>query len=210
MPGGAEDRAGREARWGVEASASVETGNYNRAVTLYTRTGDTGQTSLFGGGRVAKSEARVDAYGEVDELNAWLGSARAGIDDPQVAEWLGLIQRDLFALGAHLADSRSGAADRDEKTALGAEDVRRLEGWIDAADAEVAPLRSFILPGGSRAGGMLHVARTVCRRAERRIVSLGAEAVDPLHLTYINRLSDLLFALARLMNHRANAIEDSW
>lgn len=195
---------------GVEAWAFVRGDDYNRAVPLYTRTGDVGDTALFGGGRVPKSAARVEAYGEVDELNAWLGAVRVETDDAQVIGWLGRIQRDLFALGASLADAGGRVAGRGAKTELGDEAVRRLERWIDEADAEVPPLRTFILPGGSRPGAMLHVARTVCRRAERRIVSLGPEAVDPLHLAYINRLSDLLFAIARLVNHRATTVEESW
>ncbi len=176
---------------------------------LYTRTGDAGQTSLFDGTRVSKGDARVDAYGEVDELNAWLGVVRAsGLDADLDAEVLQL-QRDLFALGARLADPAEKIADRVTKAALDEGAVERLERLIDRLDAEVPPLRRFILAGGSPGGAALHVARTVCRRAERRIVAL-TPPVDAVLLRYVNRLSDLLFALARAANHRAGHPETEW
>lgn len=177
---------------------------------IYTRTGDRGETGLFNGTRVPKSDARVDAYGEVDELNAMLGVARAAGLDRDIDEVLVHVQRDLFALGARLADPARRIAGRVTKTDLAAEDVTRLETWIDRFEEELPALRHFILPGGSDAGADLHLARTVCRRAERRIVGLGRDAVDPVIVTYVNRLSDLLFILARVVNKRAGVAETTW
>jgi cob(I)alamin adenosyltransferase len=179
-------------------------------VKIYTRTGDTGDTALFDGTRVRKSDPRVDAYGEVDELNAVLGLVRAHGVDAALDAWLDHLQRDLFALGARLADPGARIAGRVTKVSLGTDDVARLEGWIDAAEAELVPLRRFILPGGSAAGAALHLARTVCRRAERGIIGLGEGAVEPVLLAYVNRLSDLLFVLARLANARAGRTEVEW
>ena len=176
---------------------------------IYTRTGDTGETSLFGGTRVKKNDDRVDAYGEVDETNAWLGLARASRLDADLDGALVQIQRDLFALGAQLADPADKIAARVTKATLGDDDVARLEGIIDRLEAELPPLRRFILAGGTPAGAALHVARTVCRRAERRIVALQPP-VDPVLLRYVNRLSDLLFVLARAVNHRAGVAETEW
>jgi cob(I)alamin adenosyltransferase len=178
---------------------------------IYTKTGDRGDTGLFDGTRVSKADPRVEAYGEVDELNAWLGMARAGAGaDPEVGASLVHIQRDLFALGAMLADPRQKIAARVEKAALTEERVLALEQLIDELEASLPPLRSFVLAGGSSAGAALHVARTVCRRAERRVVGLGADAVDPLVVTYLNRLSDLLFVMARATNARAGVTETEW
>ena len=176
---------------------------------IYTRTGDTGETSLFDGTRVHKSDTRVDAYGEVDELNACLGLARASGTDADIDAVLVRLQRDLFALGAQLADPGDGLAVVAAKAVLGDEDVARLEQAIDRFEAELTPLRRFILAGGSPAGAALHVARAVCRRAERRMVALEP-AVDGVLLRYINRLSDLLFVIARAVNHRAGASETEW
>jgi cob(I)alamin adenosyltransferase len=178
-------------------------------VTLYTRTGDSGETSLFGGTRARKDDPRVDAYGEVDELNAWLGLVRASPLDATLDAEVADIQRELFALGAQLADPADKLAPRLAKAVIGDEHVARLEQLIDRCDAAVPPLRRFVLPGGTRAGAALHVARTVCRRAERRIVSLDPP-VDPVLIRYVNRLSDLLFALARLANHREGVPETEW
>jgi cob(I)alamin adenosyltransferase len=178
-------------------------------VKLYTRAGDSGETAPFGGTRVKKDDPRVDAYGEVDELNAWLGLVRAAGLDPDLDTEIVQIQRDLFALAAQLADPADKIANRVTKAALEDEDVERLEHLIDRLETEVPPLRRFILPGGSTAGAVLHVARTVCRRAERRIVSL-APPVDPVLLRFVNRLSDLLFVLARAVNVRAGAPETEW
>lgn len=176
---------------------------------IYTKTGDMGETSLFDNTRVSKAHPRVDAYGEVDELNACLGAVRAAGVDPEVAASIEAIQRDLFALGAHLADPAEKIADRVTKAVLDEAAVGRLEQLIDRFEAALPPLRRFILPGGSTAGALLHLARTVCRRAERRIVALE-RAADPIAVVYVNRLSDLLFVMARLVNHRAGAPEVEW
>jgi cob(I)alamin adenosyltransferase len=178
-------------------------------VKIYTRTGDTGDTSLFDGTRVRKSEPRVEAYGDVDELNACLGLARASGADHEIADELIRLQRDLFALGAQLADPGEKIAARVTKAALGDDDVARLEQLIDRYETELPALRRFILAGGSPAGAALHVARAVCRRAERRMVALEP-AIDAVLVRYVNRLSDLLFVLARAVNHRSGAVETEW
>ena len=177
---------------------------------IYTKTGDAGETSLFDQTRVSKADARVDAYGEVDELNACLGTARAAGIDADIAASLEAIQKQLFALGARLADPASRIAGRVTKAAVTEADVETLERTIDGLEAELPPLRRFILPGGSAAGAHLHLARTVCRRAERRVIALGAEAVEPILVVYLNRLSDLLFVMARAVNHRAGVGEVEW
>ena len=177
---------------------------------IYTRTGDAGETALFDGTRVRKSDSRVAAYGDVDELNAWLGLVRANGVDPDLAEMLVRIQRDLFALGSRLADPAHRIAERVTKAALVAEDISRLERWIDALETELPPLRRFILAGGAPAGALLHVARTACRRAERAIVALDPESLEPELLIYMNRLSDLLFVMARAVNRRAGEPELEW
>ena len=184
---------------------------------IYTRTGDGGETGLFDGTRVSKSDARVATYGDVDELNAWLGLARAMLAGPgadELGSHLEHIQRDLFALGARLADPRHRIADRVTKAALTAQDVGRLEKMIDALERDLPPLRRFILAGGSPGGAALHVARTICRRAERAMVALqegtDGTAFEPELLTYINRLSDLLFVMARAANAHAGAPEIEW
>ena len=176
---------------------------------IYTRTGDAGETSLFDGTRVKKHDPRVDAYGEVDEMNAWLGLARASGLDPALDADIVRLQRDLFALGAQLADPADKLAPRVTKAVLADEDVVRLEQRIDHLEAELPPLRRFILAGGTPAGAALHVTRTVCRRAERRIVALDPP-VDMVLIRYINRLSDLLFVLARVANHRGGVAETEW
>ena len=176
---------------------------------IYTRTGDTGQTSLFGGRRVQKSDPRVAAYGEVDELNACLGLARAHAAGADVDADILQLQRDLFALGAQLADPTGQVGSRISKAVIRESDVERLEQLIDRLDADLPPLTNFILAGGSPCGAALHVARAVCRRAERAMVSLEP-GVDPLFLRYINRLSDLLFVLARAVNRRAGIAETTW
>ena len=186
---------------------------HNRSVKIYTRTGDAGETGLFGGARVLKSDPRVSAYGEVDELNAWVGLVRAQATlaaDAQMSDMLERIQRDLFGLGARLADPARKIAERVAKAAVTDEDISRLEGWIDLLEAELPPLRRFILAGGSPTGASLHAARTICRRAERAIVGLGGDAVEPALLVYMNRLSDLLFMMARAANHRAGVTELEW
>jgi cob(I)alamin adenosyltransferase len=184
-------------------------------VKIYTRTGDTGETGLFDGTRVLKNDVRVAAYGDVDELNAWVGFARASVEDAEIRPMLERIQRDLFAIGARLADPAHRIAGRVAKAAaVNDEDISRLEQWIDALERDLPPLRRFILSGGSPAGAALHVARTVCRRAERAMVTLerahGAEAFESPLLVYVNRLSDLLFTMARAVNHRSGATELEW
>ena len=176
---------------------------------IYTRTGDGGETSLFDGTRARKDDARIDAYGEVDELNAWLGLVRASGPGAVVAEALLIIQRDLFAVGAQLADPADKLAPRVTKAVIDDDHILRLEQLIDRLETELPPLRRFILAGGTPAGAALHVARTVCRRAERRIVSLDPP-IDPVLLRYVNRLSDLLFVLARVVNHRSGVAETEW
>ena len=177
---------------------------------IYTKTGDSGETSLFDNTRVSKADARVDAYGEVDEVNACLGAARAAGVDADVAAALESIQKDLFALGARLADPSTRIAARVTKAAITASDIERLEQTIDRLEDELPPLRRFILPGGSAAGALLHLGRTVCRRAERRVIALGPDATEPIVIVYLNRLSDLLFVMARAVNHRAKAPETEW
>jgi cob(I)alamin adenosyltransferase len=178
---------------------------------IYTKTGDHGETGFLDGRRVSKADARVGAYGEVDELGAWLGVVRAEKNlDPDLVEVLIAIQRDLFALGARLADPSARIADKVAKATLGDASVQKLEEWIDRFEAELPPLRRFILAGGTRGGAVLHLARAVCRRAERNIVSLGAASVDQVILAYVNRLSDLLFVMARVVNHRAGISEIEW
>jgi cob(I)alamin adenosyltransferase len=180
-------------------------------VKIYTKTGDAGETGLFDGTRVPKSDARVSTYGDVDELNAWLGLARAALTDLApggLSDMLDQMQRDLFALGSRLADPSHRIADRVAKAAISPGDIARLEGWIDELETELPPLRRFILPGGSPAGASLHVARTVCRRAERAMVALGG--LEPELLVYINRVSDLLFVMARAANNRHGSPEVEW
>jgi cob(I)alamin adenosyltransferase len=179
-------------------------------VKIYTRTGDSGETGLFDGQRVPKSDARVDAYGEVDELNGALGVVLTEPLDEDIAVMLRTVQRDLFAVGGRLADPSRKIAPRVEKVTLGASEIARLEEWIDRLESELPPLRRFILPGGCRAGALLHVARTICRRAERRIVLIGPGALEPELLAYINRLSDYLFVVARAVNRRAGVPEIEW
>ena len=176
---------------------------------IYTRTGDAGETSLFDGTRVGKDDARVDAYGEIDEANAWLGLARASALDAKLAEQVILIQRDLFAVGAQLADPADKIAARVTKAVVGDAEVTRLEQLIDRLEDELPPLNRFILAGGTPAGAALHVARTVCRRAERRIVALQPP-IDPVLIRYVNRLSDLLFVMARVENHRGGLPDVEW
>ena len=179
---------------------------------IYTKTGDAGDTGLFGGGRVPKDDARVEAYGDVDELNAVLGVARSTSPLPRIDDLLFSIQRDLFSIGALLATpDREKMENHLAKAKLDAARIAELERAIDACDAELEPLKSFILPGGSEKASALHFARTVCRRAERRIVTLGRKTPLPdLVVIYLNRLSDLLFTLARLANKIGDTGEVVW
>jgi cob(I)alamin adenosyltransferase len=166
---------------------------------IYTRGGDRGETSLIGGRRVRKNAPRVEACGTVDELNAAIGWARSKGQPPDVDAVLAGVQRDLFDLGADLATPSGGGR-------IGPRHVARLEAAIDGFDARLPPLRNFILPGGARPAAALHLARTICRRAERRIVRLGDERA----IAYVNRLSDLLFVLARCANHAAGLPDVPW
>jgi cob(I)alamin adenosyltransferase len=181
-------------------------------VKIYTRTGDKGETGLVDGSRVGKDDLRVAAYGEVDELSATLGVARTlAAHAAPVNDLLHAIQKDLFALGAQLADPQARIGSKKPKAAFPEDRVRALEDAIDAHGAALPPLQAFILPGGSPLGAQLHVARTVCRRAERSAVALRRrEALDPTLVIYLNRLSDLLFVLAREENHRAGHREERW
>lgn len=177
---------------------------------IYTKTGDGGETALFGGPRVMKSDHRVEAYGEVDELNAALGVVRAGLEDPEIERQLSLVQSELFALGAELATPHEAKA-RSAVPPIDPAWAARLEAAIDGWDGELPPLTSFILPAGTRTAASLHLARCICRRAERRVVALAAEAaVSPEALVYLNRLSDFLFVAARLANLRAGRPETPW
>jgi len=175
-------------------------------VKIYTRTGDAGETSLFGGARVPKSDARIEAYGTVDELNSFLGVARATWSASPIDAQLAAAQSDLFEIGAHLASpgtSRFPGVDVAR--------IEELEHGIDAMEAELAPLKSFILPGGSLAASQLHIARVVCRRAERLVVALGDEsAATKSSIAYLNRLSDYLFVAARFANHRFGVDDVPW
>lgn len=180
---------------------------------IYTRTGDSGETGLFGGQRVRKDHVRVAAYGEVDELNALLGVCVTVCNDSELREVLERLQGELFVVGADLATPQ------EEGDAVGRRTVPRvnegmaaaLEALIDRFEEGVPPLMNFILPGGTSLAAQLHLARTVCRRAERAVLTAaGREALNPEAMVYLNRLSDLLFTLARAANHRANHPETPW
>jgi cob(I)alamin adenosyltransferase len=179
---------------------------------IYTRTGDSGSTGLFGGGRVPKDHPRVAAYGDVDELNSCIGVARATAPVQFFDAVLESIQRDLFAIGGHLATPDPAKVERAlEKAELSEARVEAFERLMDDADRELPPLRAFVLPAGTPKAAALHLARTVCRRAERSAVHLSHESEVPaLFVVYLNRLSDLLFTLARLANHRDGAGEVTW
>lgn len=179
---------------------------------IYTKTGDAGSTGLFGGGRVPKDNIRVEAYGDVDELNAVIGMARSVESMPRIDEVLVPIQRDLFAIGALLATpDRDKMALHLQKARIDDGRIEELERAIDDGEAELEPLRSFIIPGGTAKAAALHVARTVCRRAERHVVRLQHDVeLPPMAIIYLNRLSDLLFTLARVANRRAGAGEVTW
>jgi len=174
---------------------------------LYTKQGDDGSTGLIGGTRVPKNDPRVAAYGDVDETNAAIGTIIASCDDDETIATLRHIQAELFVLGAELA-TPSGEQPRFRVCET---HVKQLEHWIDAASAEVAPLRNFVLPGGTATAAGLHLARTVCRRAERAVVGLAQlQPVGRWAIVYLNRLSDLLFALARQANKRAGVEDIPW
>jgi cob(I)alamin adenosyltransferase len=181
-------------------------------MTIYTKTGDSGSTGLFGGGRVPKDHPRVSAYGDVDELNSTLGVVRATAPVQFFDALLESVQRDLFAIGGHLATPDPAKVARAlEKAELSEARVAEFERLMDQADGELPPLRAFVLPAGTPKAAALHLARTVCRRAERSVVHLSHESEVPtLFLVYLNRLSDLLFTLARVANHRDGAGDVTW
>lgn len=193
---------------------------------IYTRTGDKGQTALFGGERVSKTHGRVGAYGTFDELNSCLGICvslcrkERGIEEE--TRWLLQVQKDLFALGSWLASKEaSERAARGEEAFAGARQSRthvddarvaELEQQIDAWEKHLTPMNSFVLPGGTLLGAHVHLARTICRRGERETIALAesGETVPPLVIQYMNRLADALFVLARYLNHRGGVHEDPW
>lgn len=179
---------------------------------IYTRTGDRGETALFGGGRVPKDHPRVDAYGTVDELNSVIGWAATQVRDAAVRDRLAALQHDLFAIGAHLATPPERPGRRRPRTPdLPEARVGEMEAWMDEAGQELPELRAFVLPGGTAGSAALHVARTVCRRAERAVVTLAREeAVSDAVVPYLNRLSDLLFTLARLEGSRSGVPDVEW
>jgi cob(I)alamin adenosyltransferase len=177
---------------------------------IYTKTGDRGDTRLFDGTKVRKHDERVEAYGDIDELNSFVGAAAAFLQDSELPAMLADVQKDLFSVGAQLADPRFKER-ASNKFELPLERITALEQAIDRFETELPPLRQFILAGGGPAGALLHIARTVCRRAERRVVRLS-ERVDVSAgvIQYLNRLSDFLFVVARLVNHREGKQEVPW
>jgi cob(I)alamin adenosyltransferase len=179
---------------------------------IYTKTGDKGETSLFGGGRVPKYHPRVAAYGDVDELNSVLGVVRAAASERFFDDLLESIQRDLFAIGGHLATPDPVRVSKTlKKAALSPSRVSEFERIMDEAEQELPQLRAFVLPAGTPVAASLHLARTVCRRAERSVVHLAhANEVPELFIVYLNRLSDLLFTLARLANHQDGVSDVTW
>mgnify|MGYP001343883043 CR=1 FL=1 len=177
---------------------------------IYTRTGDKGETSLIGGKRVKKNNVRVEAYGEVDELNTFIGLIRSFNYNKYIEGILKPIQKDLFVIGSNLA-SQKAVNISDKVLYISPKDVTRLENKINAIENKLSPTKHFILPSGGNVGSLMHVARAVCRRAERRVVSLSSkEELNSNCLIYLNRLSDLLFVLSRYSNKLEKSIEDSW
>jgi cob(I)alamin adenosyltransferase len=177
---------------------------------IYTRTGDMGSTGLFGGPRVAKDHARIEAYGTVDELNAAIGVARSAGAGKPIDDQLCQIQSELFSIGAELATPNP---DQHGTRLIGESHVQRLESWIDQHEEGLPPLKHFILPAGSETATTLHLARAICRRAERRVVTLAGDpgaSVSEMLVVYLNRLSDLLFVMSRACNQQANQAEVAW
>jgi len=178
---------------------------------IYTRRGDGGETDLFGGGRVSKDDMRVGAYGDVDELNAVVGVAAAAVEKDDLRARLQEIQSSLFDLGSQLATPDRAHHEKNNVPGVDANQIEELEREIDRLEEELEPLVSFVLPGGTPAAAALHHARTVCRRAERSVVTLErAEDIDPAVVKYLNRLSDLLFTMARVANARAGVADVPW
>lgn len=177
---------------------------------IYTKTGDDGTTGLFGGGRVRKSDARIECYGTVDELNAALGVAKVVAGEDEIGQAISRVQNELFVVGSHLSTPEDSPSTRSLPV-LDDAMIGRLEMEIDSAEAELPALRNFILPGGGELGARLHFARTVCRRAERVLVDFSMDRpVSGTILTYMNRLSDWLFVMARLANKRAGVADIPW
>ncbi|MBI5449301.1 cob(I)yrinic acid a,c-diamide adenosyltransferase [Candidatus Gottesmanbacteria bacterium] len=171
---------------------------------IYTRTGDTGSTSLFGGKRVLKCEELVDVYGSIDELNSWVGLLASQLNAADVRQFLETVQSDLFTVGSSLAGSRIDLRVLDQR-------VKEMEARIDALEKELPPIRNFILPGGNQLGAYIHLARSVCRRVERQTVALAQKNnVDSMIIKYLNRLSDLFFVLARFINKQSETPEIIW
>ncbi|HEY8108656.1 MAG TPA: cob(I)yrinic acid a,c-diamide adenosyltransferase [Patescibacteria group bacterium] len=179
---------------------------------IYTRTGDKGLTSLYGGQRIPKHRVRLDVVGTLDELNAMLGLALSEITQKDIVGPLTEVQNLLLNIGAEVAEGGTKAKKMiDDSLRINPMHVATLERWIDSFEQDVPPLTTFILPGGSPAGARLHLARAVCRRAERRLAELSEkEGANPASLMYLNRLSDFLFVLARTVNHAAKATERTW
>ena len=176
---------------------------------IYTKFGDTGETALYGGTRVEKNDSRIEAIGTVDELNAYIGYAQTFIDDTDLSDLMARIQNHLFAVGADLATPATHTKAADFR--ISADFTTAMETAIDTLSEELPPLTNFILPGGCAAGAILHIARVVCRRSERRVVHLAHETeVNPEIIRSLNRLSDLLFVLARTVNFRTQAPEPIW
>jgi cob(I)alamin adenosyltransferase len=181
------------------------------ASRIYTRKGDAGDTWLFNGSKVRKDDPRVRAYGEVDELNSFVGWALTLVENPEVRETLLEIQKDLFAIGAQLADPSYGKKPAKEKTRIDESRVKSFEKLIDGYEKQTGPVKVFILPGGCPGGSAAHILRSVSRRVEREIVALArAASVPPIVLKYVNRLSDLFFAMARYLNCKAGLPEVPW
>jgi cob(I)alamin adenosyltransferase len=182
---------------------------FERKMRIYTKTGDKGDTSLFGGQRVPKDALRIEAYGTVDELNSVLGIVRADNADTEIDEILAGVQEQLFDLGADLATPRS--SEKKAIKRIETRDSQQLERVIDGLEPALKPLRSFILPGGAPVAARLHFARTVCRRAERAVVRLSRnEDIGEAVMSYLNRLSDMLFVLARYANQKSKVPEVKW
>lgn len=182
---------------------------------IYTKTGDKGETSLYGGTRISKASARVESYGNIDELNSFVGVAKSQIEDEKVLQQLKKIQFDLFTVGSESATSVDKLFLANGKPRLpltiSETEISELENWMDAMEEELEPLQYFILPGGGKAASALHVARTVCRRAERSLIFLGnSEEVRPELIKYLNRLSDYFFVLARYISKLYNEPEEYW
>jgi len=177
---------------------------------IYTRTGDKGETGLFGAGRVSKASSRIDAYGDIDETNSHIGLVRSFAKDKKITKILQSIQEDLFVLGSDLATPLESPARKNIRTITG-QDVKRLENIIDEIEEKNKPLRNFVIPAGSNTASLLHVARTICRRAERKVVALKEkERINEQCLIYLNRLADLLFVLARFANKLSKIKDVEW